>query len=93
MGYGSAVTWLDHAKTLDEFDAAVARDPDLGIRVKNQRVRTCLETHAGHDFETHSSDWTHTHPNKLCGEFGSYGACVTIIDDFDVWTHENLVPD
>ena len=89
LGYGSAVTWLDGCSTVEEFDAR----PDATKRIqKNQRMRTCLEQHAGHDFMTHSSDWTHYHADTrvLCGEFGSYGACKTIIDDYDEWTHEDL---
>ena len=90
LGYGSASTWADDCASTAEFDARVVADPALGTLKKNQNMRTCLEQHAGHTVMTHSSDWTHPHNGKLCGEFGSYGSCVTLIDDYDQWTHEDL---
>lgn len=90
LGYGSYGTWLDHCRSVEEYDKFAAAAPDSATLAKNINVRRCLEEHAGHDFCCQSSDWTHAHHGKLCGEFGFMGACVTLIEDYAQWGHTDL---
>lgn len=94
LGYGSYGTWLDDCKTLEQFDARVARNPELGTLFKNQNVRKCLVEHAGHEYETHSNDWlSGDRGGVLYAQLGIMGSDVPLIEDYDEWTHENMAPD
>ena len=53
-------------------------------------MRRCLEEHGGHQFETHSSDWTYQKNGVLYGEFGPMGTGVPLIEDYKDWTHEDF---
>lgn len=86
LGYGSYGTWLDDCRTVEEYDEKAVGD--LGERAKNRNVRKALEQHTGHDFMTHSSDWTRVHAGKLLYDAG-YSEPV-LIDDYDQWTHDDF---
>jgi hypothetical protein len=92
LGYGSCGSWMDSAKTVEEFDAIAARTDNASL-AKNQNVRRCLEEHAGHKHETHSGDWTYIEGGTLFGEFGPMGAGVPLIENYSEWTHEDLYSD
>lgn len=92
LGYGSYSTWHDSAKTVEELDEkiAAAGDPDVANLVKIQALRRALTEHAGHTFQTQSSDWTYTDAEgRLMGEFGPMGAGVVLIPDYADWAYRD----
>jgi hypothetical protein len=90
LGYGSYGTWLDSVTSVDEFDQHASGPDQLGHLKKNSNMRQCLVAHAGHKYETYSSDYTHVRGGVLYGEFGPMGADVPLIEDYGQWTHEDL---
>lgn len=91
LGYGSYGTWLDGCETLEAFDEAAART-GYGNILKNANMRKCLEEHQGHDYVTHSGDWTYQQDGVLYGQFGPMGAGVPIIPDYAEWSFEDMDP-
>jgi hypothetical protein len=92
LGYGSYSSWLDRCKTLHEYDEA-AQQTGNGDLLKNANLRKCLAEHEGHQYETHSGDWTYQRDGVLYGEFGVMGAGVPLIPDYAEWQFVDLDPD
>lgn len=84
LGYGSYSTWLDGARTVEEFDASAARhpDPDVASIPKNRAVRRALAEHAGHEWVGTSSDWSFV-KDDTCYMDGGYTPDTVLVSGLD----------
>jgi hypothetical protein len=55
LGYNSYTSWLDHAHNIEEYKELPDKDKELLV---NLNFEQCLKEHDGHDYFTHSTDWT-----------------------------------
>lgn len=87
MGYGSYTTWVTE-RTLEAFQAVIARAPDLLDRAKNQHISDFLTKHQGHDVYPINWDYHRARGGALVSETGFYGADEMVIPDYGTYREE-----
>lgn len=87
LGYGSAISWLDSAKTVAEYDELAAECLREASLLKNLNFRKCLVEHEGHEWECWSFDWCSQRGGNITQD-GGYSGDTILVEGYD--NYENI---